>query len=755
MSARNVVCLISLILLILGIIHTCIQTKNITIIELAPGKIQANGGHAYTYVLKEKPTGWPITTLNPMQWLFTNASAVHFYCAGQEMGPGNSLHQDIRDYGGGRYSLWGDVLYFSTPENSDPQLASRSYELRIKPSLSYVGAAGAAFLLGVFIWASGLLISAIKAGHSLKRFCDRHATATCFLLALLLLATLLSALYLSWTYGKSSGLALATYYPISDAAVYWIGAHDLLTLIAHKTCITPALEYSQNRIIYPTLLSGISLVCKGSISAVLVTQAILFSLAVLLLLRSCRRVLGWAGCCSIAAFLGVYVSRHLLGQTMTENAGFIFGVSGVAFLIDYSFKKKWLDLLIGFSLLSIGLSSRAGAVLVLPALFLWAILYLPQRSPKKILITAAVAALAFSSGFVLQKGINSALGGNPQSYGNFSYVLYGLAHGGKSWTYVKSQFHTEAFASCKTVSEVNQKIYSLAFSQIRDHPLQLLEGFKKNLGMIASRGPSSLFDGQLPAIGMIVLSFALIGFGRCLLEWRNTVSGLMIFAAVGIFVSSLFIIGDGGERLFAATVGFDAIIIAMGISTLSGIIARAALRTQAWSLTSEAHVQHSAATSRAYLYEARYLYPILLAGVMVLPFTPLSRSIVERMPRIDNADHDFLTIDTTLQDPGTAIIAIGPTLGFRRDCYSLATIEAGLPLSAWYRQDLLKLDDKLLIQMPVHVRRNARNSSMLWLVGEASLFDKVGRNLRLRISTRETLYFGNVYLKIRSVELLD
>jgi hypothetical protein len=361
---------------------------------------------------------------------------------------------------------------------------------------------------------------------------------------------------------------------------------------------------------------------------------------------------------------------------------------------------------------------------------------------QKALIAAAVAAIAMSSGFTLQKGVNSIVGGNPESYGNFSYVLYGLAHGGKSWSYVKSQFHTDAFASCKTAAEVNRRIYSLAFSQIRDHPLELLQGLKKNLGMIASRGPSSLFDGQMPTFGITVLTIALIGFGRCLFEWRHAVCGLIIFAAIGIFGSSLFIIGDGGERLFAATVGFDASIIGMGVSTIGAVIARAAPSIQAVPHSSGPLSQHSASTIRSYVCDARYLYPMLLTCIIVLPFTPLAGRIVDQIPRINSREHYFSTVQTTLQDPGTAIIAIGPTLGFRRDGYSLATIEAGLPFSAWYTQDLLKLDDKVLIQMPVHSGIKTRNSSMLFLIGEDSLFDKLGRKMRLHISPREEFVNG-------------
>ncbi len=44
-------------------------------------------------------------------------------------GPANSLHDDIRIFGLGRYSFWHDAVYFSASDNSDPRINGRKYEL--------------------------------------------------------------------------------------------------------------------------------------------------------------------------------------------------------------------------------------------------------------------------------------------------------------------------------------------------------------------------------------------------------------------------------------------------------------------------------------------------------------------------------------------------------------------------------------------------------------------------------------------------
>lgn len=46
------------------------------------------------------------------------------------LGPKASLHDDIRKYGQGRYSIWGAQLYFSASDDSDPKENGRTYRLK-------------------------------------------------------------------------------------------------------------------------------------------------------------------------------------------------------------------------------------------------------------------------------------------------------------------------------------------------------------------------------------------------------------------------------------------------------------------------------------------------------------------------------------------------------------------------------------------------------------------------------------------------
>jgi hypothetical protein len=52
---------------------------------------------------------------------------------GKPLGPGNSIHENIRKEGGGAFSVWKETLIFSTSDNSDPRQNHRIYELFTPP----------------------------------------------------------------------------------------------------------------------------------------------------------------------------------------------------------------------------------------------------------------------------------------------------------------------------------------------------------------------------------------------------------------------------------------------------------------------------------------------------------------------------------------------------------------------------------------------------------------------------------------------
>ena len=60
-------------------------------------------------------------------------SRLQLFENGRELGPAHAVHDTIRRRGGGSYSFWVDILYFSTSDNTDPNTNGRSYSAALVP----------------------------------------------------------------------------------------------------------------------------------------------------------------------------------------------------------------------------------------------------------------------------------------------------------------------------------------------------------------------------------------------------------------------------------------------------------------------------------------------------------------------------------------------------------------------------------------------------------------------------------------------
>ncbi len=70
----------------------------------------------------------------------SNQSQLQVFEDGKPLGPGKSLHQAIREQGGGRFSHWTrEGLYFSASDNSDPRTNGRKYEVASANPMSSLG----------------------------------------------------------------------------------------------------------------------------------------------------------------------------------------------------------------------------------------------------------------------------------------------------------------------------------------------------------------------------------------------------------------------------------------------------------------------------------------------------------------------------------------------------------------------------------------------------------------------------------------
>src|SRR5438105_1199064 len=54
------------------------------------------------------------------------------------LGPAHRYHDEIGTVGGGRFSHWGENLYFSASDNSDPNTNGRRYSYSLEGAAQYV-----------------------------------------------------------------------------------------------------------------------------------------------------------------------------------------------------------------------------------------------------------------------------------------------------------------------------------------------------------------------------------------------------------------------------------------------------------------------------------------------------------------------------------------------------------------------------------------------------------------------------------------
>lgn len=62
---------------------------------------------------------------------WSTTSTLNVYENDIALGPAHSLHDDVRTIGNGRFSHWGNDLYFTSSDNTDPRINGRKYTFTI------------------------------------------------------------------------------------------------------------------------------------------------------------------------------------------------------------------------------------------------------------------------------------------------------------------------------------------------------------------------------------------------------------------------------------------------------------------------------------------------------------------------------------------------------------------------------------------------------------------------------------------------
>ncbi len=366
-----------------------------------------------------------------------------------------------------------------------------------------------------------------------------------------------------WASGLSQSTVLSGLIPLFDANSYYIDALRLMDGRAFSI-------FSARRPLFGSLFSVLLSITGRNLMVSLAILTAMTGLACYFTAREIQRTHG----AEIAVFILMVVFlfyRAHSGISMSESLGVTLGMLGFGLLWRGASTRSLFYIWAGLLTTTLALNARAGAFFMLPILILWAGWLLRENKliPWKILfISASAVLLGFALNLVLTRLV-AITSGVP--FANFSYTLYGLASGGKSWAYV-FEAHPEVLAIQEP--EQSKRIYQLAFDLILANPMQAVQGMLFNWKMLFSDSWYNIYaymggeNWQLTVMtrwGMYILS--IVGIFAWFRDRSDPIRSLVMASAIGVFISVPFLPPTDAYRMrpYAASIVIFAALPAMGL----------------------------------------------------------------------------------------------------------------------------------------------------------------------------------------------
>jgi hypothetical protein len=121
--------ILAIVLLVSVAAHALLATLGIERnVKLPPSAMAKEEGQAFLVAI---PNASHLATAGDTNENPT-ASSARVLEDGRELGPGHTIHSNIRQEGRGRFSHWHDQLYFSSSDGSDPRTNGRAYSVRAR-----------------------------------------------------------------------------------------------------------------------------------------------------------------------------------------------------------------------------------------------------------------------------------------------------------------------------------------------------------------------------------------------------------------------------------------------------------------------------------------------------------------------------------------------------------------------------------------------------------------------------------------------
>jgi hypothetical protein len=367
-----------------------------------------------------------------------------------------------------------------------------------------------------------------------------------------------------WASGQSQPTVLSGLIPLYDAEAYYI---DSLRLLAGQDFSI----FSARRPLFPGLLSALLFVTGRNLMTTLAILTAMVALACYLAAKEIRRIHRPEAAVFVLIIVFLFYRAHS-GLTMSEHLGVALGSLGFGLLYrgaaEYRQRIIWLGLLTT----TLALNARAGAFFILPLLVIWAGLLFREHgqrfSWKAFLSCSTAVIIGFAFNLLL---VRVLAGPSGVPFSNFSYTFFGLASGGKYWTYI---FEVHPEVQALTGLEKSRRIFQLAFELIRRNPWLLVQGALFNWKMLFSNSWYNVYayvSGENGTVNMIarwvLYLLSVLGLIKCFRKPYNPNATLVIVSTLGILLSVPFLPPTDAYRMrpYAASIIVFGVLPAMGL----------------------------------------------------------------------------------------------------------------------------------------------------------------------------------------------
>ncbi|MBI3170632.1 MAG: hypothetical protein HYZ22_19295, partial [Chloroflexi bacterium] len=366
-----------------------------------------------------------------------------------------------------------------------------------------------------------------------------------------------------WASGNTQSVILNGLIPLTDAAGYYTDA----------TRLQYGMDVSNFTAMRPFFAGLLSFFLWLSDKNLMTAVAIFTAIAGFSCFLACREIQRTHGV-EVAVFFLILIFlyyRHHSGTTMSESLGVPVSLLGVALLWrGISAQKEWFALF-GIGMIALALNVRPGAMFVLPALLLWGgWTFRGERkfSFKFFGLGAAAVLLVF---YANSRMIDFVASSGGVAFENFSWAFYGLASGGKSWTYI---FESHPELQLLKDTEVTPAIYRLAFEQILADPSLIIKGALFYWRMFFSDSwynayafvaGENYWVNQAARWGMYILGG--LGAFKLFRDRNDPYASLAVLTALGVLASVPFVPPTDAYRvrLYAATIPFFILLPGVGL----------------------------------------------------------------------------------------------------------------------------------------------------------------------------------------------